>query len=87
MNSEICTWFFEVEANDTIDNVKALLMEQEGIPPDQQRLYDGDVDDPNRVLLEGGRTLSDYNIGPGQELWIANAMVRRRCNENVQLSA
>ena len=54
--------WLEVEASDTIANVKACFEDISGIPPHQQHLtFLGNE-------LEDGRTLSDHNIRPGEIL-------------------
>lgn len=46
----------EVEANDTIENVKSKVQDRSGYATDKFDLYFGEL------LLQEGRTLADYNI-------------------------
>ena len=60
----------QVDASNTVDDVKAAIQEVTGIPPAQQRLLFAGVE------LVDGFTLSDYNIGADALLDLSQAASR-----------
>jgi ubiquitin C len=59
-----------VESTDTIDMVKAKIQDKEGIPTDQQSLIFPRADAYLRSLMDGQKTLSDYNIHKESRIYL-----------------
>ena len=65
------THTLEVEPSDTVKEVKAMVYEETGIPPDQHRLLLGKWEvGSGKPQLEEGRLLSDYDIQEGSIIFM-----------------
>jgi len=75
----------DVEANDTIQNIKAKIQDKEGFAYERQSLTFGGT------VLEDGRTLSDYNIPKNATILMTvsdssllnNSLTRQLVNSNI----
>ena len=63
----------EVEASDTIENVKAKIQDKEGMNPQMFCFITEHAFMP--TLLEDGRTLSDYNIQKESTLEVVLSLI------------
>ena len=59
----------EVKAGEAIEDVKARIVEKEGIPPEQQHLILGGQQ------LQDGKTIDDYNLGDDVTLYLVLRLV------------
>ena len=64
--------FLETQPSHTIGQVKTMIQGKLGVPTEELKLVFADQ------LLEGGRTLSDYNIQDGATVYIGGVNVHNK---------
>nr|AQZ36555.1 ISG152 [Ctenopharyngodon idella] len=65
INEKGQTKTFDVDVNETVDQLQTKIFQKERVPKDQQRLiYSG-------IQLEAGKKLQDYNITSGSIIYMA----------------
>ena len=74
VTSDLCSFWHDVAASDTIDTIKVVIFLEEGIPPDQQRIwFDG------RYLIHGGKTVEALGLQDNDELDVFGPCLRTAC--------